>query len=71
MERISVMHEKTMISFPWTPDFVEVHSFKYGICTLCEVKKNENKNWDNSTCIHCKSLTKFCINTYGERNKKG
>jgi len=53
---IEKLSDGLAINFPWCPDFIT--AYKFGLCILCEKEKLEDDKFNNSSCPHCKKLTK-------------
>lgn len=53
IEKIS---EDLSMEFPFEPDMIQ--AYKFGLCQLCEKERSRDRKFDNSTCPHCKNLTK-------------
>ena len=53
---IEKVSEDLAINFPWAPDMIQ--AYKFGLCQLCEMEKKEYEKFDNSTCPHCRKLTR-------------
>jgi hypothetical protein len=59
--------ENLAINFPFIPDFIQ--AYKLGLCSLCKIEKDIDKNFDNSQCPHCKKETKMMCWSSRNNNK--
>jgi hypothetical protein len=67
LEKVS---EGLAINFPWCPDMIQ--AYKFGLCVLCEKEKQQDDKFDNSSCHHCRKLTKMMCwsKGFGKTNER-
>jgi hypothetical protein len=47
------------INCEFVPDLVHYTCYKYGLCSLCKIEKEKDKQFDSKDCPHCKKETKI------------